>query len=127
MSARCPPSVTSPSFVDNTSLIATQPSLLTVLMHIYYYYSLKWRYEFNNTKSGVVTFGETKTIHHESIKKREWTMGDDTVDELYKYQSPGVLKSYTGSLFSNVDDNIEKNRNKAGMIFSSQLYRRFGS
>ena len=30
------------------------------LMHICYCHSLRWRHEFNNSKSGVVTFGETK-------------------------------------------------------------------
>ena len=43
-------------------LLTTQQSFLAVLMHICYCYSLKWRYEFNNSKSGVVTFGETKSV-----------------------------------------------------------------
>ena len=137
-----------------------------------YCYSLKWRYEFNNTKSGVVTFGETKdhfppggiflaerhfllfkdqlaesgrqkakennilcgkflliekgpkTIHYESMKKRECILGEDTVDELYEYKNLWVLKNCIASFSSNVDDNIEKTRNKAGMIFSSHLYHR---
>ena len=33
----------------------------------------------------------------------------------------GVLKNYVGSFSSNVDDNIEKTRNKSGMIFSIHL------
>ena len=92
-------------------------------MHICYCYSLKWRYEFNNFKSGVVTFGETKAVHYQSMKTREWILGGDTVDELYEYRNLGVLKNYIGSFSSNVDDNIEKTRNKAGMIFSSHLDR----
>ena len=35
-----------------------------------------------------------------------------------------ILKNYIGSFSSNVDDNIEKTCNKAGMIFSSHLDRR---
>ena len=93
-------------------------------MHTCYCYSLKWRYEFNNSKSGVVTFDETKAVHYQSMKTREWILGGDTVDELYEYKNFGVLENYIGSFSSNVDDNIEKTRNKAGMIFSSHLNRR---
>ena len=39
------------------------PSFLETFMNICHTYSKTWRYEFNHTKSGVVTFGETKPIH----------------------------------------------------------------
>ena len=44
--------------------------------------SRRWRYEFNHTKSGVVTYGETKPVHFEEMKECEWILGDGTVDEL---------------------------------------------
>ena len=88
-------------------------------MGMCYKYSTKWRYEFNHTKSGVVTYGEAKPVHFEEIKKREWILGDGTVDELYEYKNLGVLKNYIGSFSSSVEDNIDKTRKKAGMIFSS--------
>ena len=66
-------------------------------------YSAKWQCEFNHTKSGVVTYGETKPVHFEETKKREWTLGDSTVDELYEYKNFGVLKNYIGSFSSNVE------------------------
>ena len=114
---------------DDISLLTTQQSFLAVLMHKCYCYSLKWRYEFNNSKSGVV---ETKAVHYQSMKTHEWILGRDTVDELYEYKNLGVLKncidsvlkSYIGSFSSNVDDSIEKTCNKAGMIFSCHLDRR---
>ena len=59
------------SFADDISLLTAQQSFLAVLMHTCYYYSLKWRYEFNSSKSGVVTFGETKAVHYQSMKTRE--------------------------------------------------------
>ena len=79
--------VSSPSFADDISLLTTQQSFLAVLMHICYCYSLKWRYEFNNSKSGVVTFGETKAVHYQSMKTRERILGRNTVDELYEYKN----------------------------------------
>ena len=44
--------------------------------------------------------------------------------ELYEYKNLGVLKNYAGSFTSNILDNIEKTRKKAGMIFSSDFDRR---
>ena len=55
------------------------------------------------------------------MKEREWILGDGTVDELYEYKNLGVLKNYIGSFSSNVEDNIDKTRKKAGMIFSSNF------
>ena len=84
-------------------------------------YSLQWRYEFNHTKSGIVTFGESKPLHLAAMQIRKWVLGDDNVDELYEYKNLGILKSCVGSFSSNIDDNIEKTQKKAGMIFSSNL------
>ena len=111
-------SLPSPSFADGISLLAIQPSFLRVLMQMCYYYSLKWRYEFNNSKIGVVTFGLTRVVHCHSVKRREWIVGGEIVDELCEYKNLGVLKNCIGSFSSNVDDNIEKTRSKVWMIFS---------
>ena len=111
-------SLLSPSFADDISLFAIQPSFLRVFMQMCYCYSLKWRNEFNNSKSGVVTFNETRVVHSQSMKRREWILGGETVDELYEYKNLGVLKNYISSFSWNIDDNIEKTRSKAGMIFS---------
>ena len=107
-----------------SSLLALHPSFLSVFMDMCDQYSLKWRYEFNHTKCGVVTFGESKALHFQSMNEREWKLGDDTVDEVNEYKNLGVLKNYIGSFSSNVTDNIEKTRKKAGMIFSSKFDRR---
>ena len=58
------------------------------------------------------------------MNEREWRSGDDIVQELYEYKNLGVLKNYIGSFSSNVTDNIEKTRKKAGMISSSSFDRR---
>ena len=55
------------------------------------------------------------------MKEHEWMLGDAIVNELYEYKSLGVLKNYVNSFTSNVEDNIEKARIKAGMIFSSHF------
>ena len=111
-------SLSSPSFADDISLITLHPSFLQSFMSECFRYSLQWRYEFNHTKSG------SKSLHLTPMQSRNWVLGDDIVDELYEYKNLGVLKNYVGFFPPNIDDNIEKTQEKAGMIFSSNLDRR---
>ena len=74
-------SLSPPSFADDISLITLQ-SLTTDCFR----YSLQWRYEFNHTKSGVVTFGESKPLHLATMQSRKRVLGDDNVDQLYEYK-----------------------------------------
>ena len=90
--------IPSPSFADDITLLALHPSFLKTFMSICYRYGVKWRYEFNHSKSGIVTFGESKPQHFESMKNRMWLLWDTIVDELYEYKNLGVLKNYMGSI-----------------------------
>ena len=47
----------------------------------------------SHTKSGVVTYGETKPVHFEEMKECEWILGDGTVDKLYEYKNLDVQKN----------------------------------
>ena len=58
------------------------------------------------------------------MNERERKLGNDVVDEVYEYKNLGVLKNCVGSFNSNVTDNIEKTRKKAGMTFSSKFNQR---
>ena len=116
--------LTAPSFADDVTLLALFPTFLKVFMIICHQYSAKWRYEFNHSKSDVVTFGEAKSVHSQLLTEREWLLGETTINELCEYKILGVLKNCIGRFSSNVEDNIEKTRKKAGMIFSSDFDRR---
>ena len=63
--------LTSASFADDISLLALYPTSLRTILNICYEYSVKWRYEFNHVKSGIVTFGEAKRVHCQSINERD--------------------------------------------------------
>ena len=86
-------------------------------MEMCYGYSIRWRYEFNHIKSGVVTFGECKLAHYENMNEHKWLLGDESVDELYEDKNLGVVKNYTGSFSSNVQDNIDKTRKRQEWYF----------
>ena len=110
-----------PSFADDTSLLSIYSSFLNIFMQICYDYSLKWRYEFNHSKSGVVTFGETRLVHCIAMKERKWILGNDNVKELYEYKNLGVVKNYIGSFSSNVEEHIDKTRKKQECYFQRTL------
>ena len=64
-------SIPSPSFADDVTLLALFLSFLQTLMNLCHNYSLRWRYQFNHIKNGVVTFGECKPIHSKLMKERK--------------------------------------------------------
>ena len=92
-----------PRSADDISLLASHPSFFQTFC---FDYGVRWRYEFNNSKSGIVTFGETKSQHFISMNKGRSVLGSETVEELYQYRNLGVLKNYVSSFSSNVIDNI---------------------
>ena len=58
--------VPSPSFAGDISLLTLHPPFLKTFKNVCNRYGIKWRYDFNHSKSGVVTFGETRSHHFES-------------------------------------------------------------
>ena len=62
--------LSSPSSADDIILLVLHPSFLNVCVDMYHQYGIKWRYEFNHTKCGVVTFGESKALHFQSRNER---------------------------------------------------------
>ena len=115
--------IPSPSFADDISLLRLHPSFLKTFMNICNRYGINWRYDFNHSKSSL-RLVRLSYNNFESLKNREWFLGDTKVEELYEYKNLGVLKNYVGSFSSNIDDNIDKTREKVGMMFSSNLDRR---
>ena len=90
-------------------------------MNLCYAYSIKWRYEFNHVKSGIVTFGESKRAHYEAMKEHIWVLGSESVTDLSEYKNLGVVKNYIGSFSTNADDNIDKTRKKPVCYFPRTL------
>ena len=83
-------SLSSPLFDNDIPLITLHASFLQSLMTKCFRYSLQWRYEFDHTKSGGVTFGESKPLHLAAMQSRKRVLGDDNVDELYEYKNLGI-------------------------------------
>ena len=90
-------------------------------MNLCYAYSIKWQYEFNHVKSGIVTFVESKYVHSEAMKECTLVLGGESVAEFYGYKNRGVVKNYIGSFSTNADDNIDKTQKKPICYFPRTL------
>ena len=59
----------SPTFADDMILLTLFPTFLRLLMNKDFRYSQKWGFDYNETKSGVVTFGEHGPHHFQEKKQ----------------------------------------------------------
>ena len=91
-----------------TTLSVLHPSFLQALMKVCDNYSLLWRYDSNNSKSGVVVYCEANSVHFNEIKECCWLPCDNTVDKHYKYQNLGLFKNYCGSFSTNFDERLQQ-------------------
>ena len=71
--------LTAPLFADDVTLFDLLPTFLKVFMNICHQFSVTWRYEFNNLKSGVM-FGKAKSVHSRLLTEREWLLGETTIN-----------------------------------------------
>ena len=101
-----------PTFADDTTLLAAFPSFLKNLMEKAFLHSKLWHHEHNETKRGVVTFGETGPQHFVQKHKRSWTLEEKVIEEEDQYKNYGVVKNYVGSFQFDIDEAIEKTRKK---------------
>ena len=84
-------------------------------------YSKIWRYDYNQSKSDVVMFGESR-VHYREKLTRHWELDGNVVTEIDEYKNLGVVKNYTSSSRLDISEAIEKTRKKAGMLRTKWLY-----
>ena len=96
------------TFADDMTLLTLFPTFLQLLKDKAFRYSRKWRFDCNETKSGVITFGEHGPHHFREKNNRSWKLGDEVVEESNEYKNLGIVKNYVGSFQSDVDEAIEK-------------------
>ena len=107
-----------PTFADDLTLLALFSTVLQHLMSIVFDFSIKWRYEFNHNKSGVVVLGESKIQHAKNMLSRKFNLGLDVIKERKEYKNLGFTKNYAHSCSRDIDEAIKKARRKGGMILS---------
>ena len=101
-----------PTFADDLTLLALFPSFLQHLMSIAFDFSIKWCYEFNHTKSGVIVFGESKIPHAKNMMSGKFNLGLDVVKERKEYKTKICAHSCSGD----IDEAIKETRRKGGIL-----------
>ena len=114
----------SPTFADDLTLLSLLPSFLRHLMHQVTQYSKIWRYDYNQSKSGVVVFGESRVLNYREKQARHWELDGNVVIELDEYKNLGVVKNYASSSRLDISEAIEKTGKKAGMLLNAVLNAR---
>ena len=89
-------------------------------------YSKIWRYDYNQSKSGVMVFGESRVQHYREKQTRHWELDGNVVTELDEYKNLliGVVKNYTSSSRLDISEAIEKTQKKARMLLNGCTDRR---
>ena len=102
------------------------PTFLQLLMNQAFRYSQKWRFDYNETKSGVVTFGEHGLHYFREKNNRSWKLGDEVVGESNEYKNLGIVKNYVDSFQSDVEEASEKQEkgwNDFKWLYRPQKYK----
>ena len=82
----------SPAFADDMTILTIFPTFLQLLMDKAFLSSHKWRFDYNETKDGAVTFGEHGPDHFREKNNTFCTLGHEVVEELNKYKNLGIVK-----------------------------------
>ena len=114
----------SPTFADDMTLLSLFPSFLRHLMLEVTQYSKILRYDYSQSKSDVVVFGESRIQHYREKQARHWELDGNVVTELDEYKHLGAVKNYTSSSRLDISEAIEKTRKKTRMLLNGSTDRR---
>ena len=110
--------LSAPFIADDISHLILYPTFLQHFMNIAHECSLKWRYEFNNIKSGTVTYGDSKPSYFANMQERSWTLGVEEVDNCTNTKAWRSIRTTVAYLMLILMKILKKKtRKKAGMIF----------
>ena len=96
------------------TLLSLFPSFLRHLIQEVTQYSKIWRYDYNQSKSGVVVFMESRVQHYREKQARHWELDGNVVTEVDECKNLGVVKNYTSSSRLDISEAIEENSKKGG-------------
>ena len=105
------------TFVDDMTLLSLFPRFLWHLMHEVTQYSKIWRYDYNQSKSGVVVLGGSRVQLYREKQARHWELDGNVATELDEHKNLGVVKNYSSLSRLDISDAVEKKLEKRRKCF----------
>ena len=69
-----------------------------------------WRYAFNAKKSGILTYGESKSDNKQNAGRRVFNLGHDRVNERVNYDHVGVRACLYDDDYTGLEERLSKAR-----------------
>lgn len=110
--------VCAPTVADDMILVSLSRKGLEKMMSICHNYSVKWRFEYNANKCGVIVFNETGNRNTE----RRWKLGPQTVNEVVEYTHLGINCNSFLSTKKSIQDACIKLRGTYISVLNSGFY-----
>ena len=86
-----------PMYADNLASVTSSPVDLQAMLSIDHRYARRWHYQLNETKSGIMVFGEATVTRRRERPKRRWFLGDVALEEVDEIHHLGILCSVAAS------------------------------
>ena len=75
---------------DDIAILSTRVKGLQIMLNFLENYSFKWHFEFNPSKTTVITFGETTQIRNRLTNSRSWTLYGVPIKEKQSWPHVGI-------------------------------------
>ena len=100
---------------DDVALLSLRVEGLQSLISLMESYSKKWRFDFNISKTSIITFGESSRLFQTNSKLRRWLLYNMPIEENQSCEHVGML--LTGD-FSGKERSLEMARKGKGVVSS---------
>ena len=102
---------TSPlGYADDMATACLSKAKIDCVLRTVFSHSLKWRYNYNASKSAVMIYGETRRENAVGKKHRVFKLGPQKVPEKVSYDHVGIKNCLFGDYTERVEERISKGR-----------------
>ena len=112
----------SPTMADDTLLLASSVFGLQTMIDNANDYAKRWRFEYSQTKTKCITFGESKQKQSINKMRRQWRLGDVLLEEVDSYNYLGIILAADGSSHLRIKTMSKKGYSSFGMLKSAGFH-----
>ena len=105
-------------YADDMATCSTSKNKLDRSLSIVSNHAKRWRYKYNNKKSAVMLFGESRNEHKKGAKYRNFKVSEKKVSECIEYDHVGVKNCLFKNYMPRTEDRIMRGRRAFNAITS---------